>query len=120
MSDGKEVKRTIKGLLLEMKLSPTSDERILAEETILQMFEDQNRIVVELRAEVELLRYELNQLDGERKSAWEIVDVHEATIARQANVIEGVKSALNNHATRPSDALIQIREVIEKEGAKDE
>lgn len=34
-----DVKRTIKGLLLEMKLAPTTEEKIIAEETILNEFE---------------------------------------------------------------------------------
>lgn len=53
---------------------------------------------VRLKAEVELLRYERSQLDGERKSAWEIVDLHEATIARQARVIEKLKASLEWYA----------------------
>lgn len=39
---------------------------------------------------------------------------NEATIARQARVIENIKQALDNPATRSNEALVQIREVIEK------
>jgi len=53
----------------------------------------------ELKAEIEMLRYELNQLDGERKSAWMTVETHETTIARQAKVIEKLKGMVSHYET---------------------
>lgn len=124
MTDRKEVKRweiynlcVLGEPMSAVVAGPFTDPKVRAVEVI--AVEDHDRIVAELRAEVaQAKRESADAMSG--CCDCPMFKAQGKTIARQAKVIEGVKSALNNHATRPSDALIQIREVIEKEGAKDE
>lgn len=86
--------------------------------------EDHDRIVAELRAEVERLSNggfvphtnspETKQAIDKLVDDLENVGSLRETIARQAKVISDVKSFLDNHATRPNEVLIQIREAIEQ------
>ena len=62
MSQEFDEKRTVKGLLLEMKLSDSSEMRIIAEETILDMFnqlksqlEEKDAMIAELESSLRLL-----------------------------------------------------------------
>lgn len=66
---------------------------------------DHDRIVAEVKAEV--FRVELVA-----KAAVELIKEKDSTIARQARVIENIKQALGNPATRPTEALVQIGEAI--------
>lgn len=114
MSDGKEVKRTIKGLLLEMKISPTSEERFLAEENILQMFEDRDRIVAELSESLSFvmkqdteklqtiaeLRAEVERTKGFETALEDAVIKYREIIAKQAKVIEVLKACIQKEDHR--------------------
>jgi len=110
MSDASKVKRFIYWFGPDYDGSAQfSQEVVLAS--------DFDRIVAELKTDVarlcETVRY-LESTNPKLTDAEEAIAKLRAGVERQARVIEGVKSALNNHATRPSDALIQIRETVEQ------
>jgi hypothetical protein len=67
--------------------------------------------LVKLKAENDILKSKVSQFESTLK---ETMRVRDAEIEKLKRVVTDVITALDNPATRPSEALIQIRDAIGK------
>lgn len=118
MSD-KDKPRTIKGLLLEMKLSPNYEERILAEEMILNEFEQSRAELAEKDKRIAELEAENSNCIGcQRQEA--LADALEDKLQSANAKLEKAKDALKfasiENASRREVAFCAAETLAEIEG----
>lgn len=93
MSDGKEVKRW-ETISIDTKIPGTGPDVDGVPRVTVVSASDHDRIVAELKAEVDELKYELSsRTEGLRQTRQDWLD-SQKTIARQAKVIENLKDVV--------------------------